>query len=149
NSSWPGGPMAATVFLSNSTGTTFKLVADNDTVAVLTSVVGTNCSQFLSGFNTSAPPVPFMESEEKPEQVVQYYRASSAALTLDGYNNTAVFAPENSTSDTPLPAGIDTNLLDCLNATTGSAVPLVDGATTLSPPTIGVLAFVLLLRAVL
>ncbi|KAF7356063.1 hypothetical protein MVEN_00936100 [Mycena venus] len=149
NSSRPGGPMTAGVFLSNSTGTTFRVVADNDTVTDLISVVGTNCSQFLSGFNSSAPPISFNETEEKPEQVVQYYRASSAALTLDGYNNTAVFAPENSTSDTSLPGGIDTNLLNCLNATIGAAVPLVDGATTLYSPTMGVLALTLLLRAVL
>jgi hypothetical protein len=77
---------------------------------------------------------------------VQYYRASSVALSLDGYNNSAVFAPENSTADTPLPSSVDTNLLDCLNGTIGLAVPLVDSARwTMSVPSLGVITLVLLL----
>ncbi|KAJ6514272.1 hypothetical protein C8R47DRAFT_944715, partial [Mycena vitilis] len=85
-----------------------------------------NCSQFLASSNSATSPVAFNESGEKPEQVVQHYRASFAALTLDGYNDTAIFAPENSTADTPLPSGVDKNLFDCLNSTIGPAVPLVD-----------------------
>lgn len=142
--------MAASLFQSNATGTTFRLIADNDTVADLIPVVVKNCSSFLVPASTNASaPAAFNETAEKPEQVVQYYRASSVALSLDGYNNTAVFAPENSTADVPLPAGIDTNLLDCLNSTVGAAVPLVDGASTLSPPALGVLALILLLRTLL
>jgi hypothetical protein len=57
-------------------------------------------------------------------QEVQYYRASSVALTLDGYNNTAYFL--NSTDDTPLPESVDKEFLACLNFTIGAAVPLVD-----------------------
>ncbi|KAJ7645137.1 hypothetical protein DFH06DRAFT_1425900 [Mycena polygramma] len=148
NSSRPGGPMAAAAFQSNSS--TFRLVADNDTVADLMPIITANCSQFLTSSNSATAPVAFNESGEKPEQVVQYYRASSAALTLDGYNNTAIFAPENSTADTALPSGVDTNLLDCLNSTIGPAVPLIDSATpAFSPPAMGVLALVFLLRAVL
>ena len=63
-----------------------------------------------------------------PQQVIQYYRASSAVLTLDGYNNSATFSSNESASDSPLPQNIDTTLLECLNQTIGSAVPLVDGA---------------------
>ncbi|KAJ7865736.1 hypothetical protein B0H14DRAFT_3442764 [Mycena olivaceomarginata] len=99
NISRPGGPMAPAVFQSNSTGTTFRLVADNSTVADLMPDITANCSHFL---------VPTS---------ISYYRASSVALSLDGYNNSAVFAPENSTADTPLPSSVDTNLLDCLNGT--------------------------------
>ncbi|KAJ7136816.1 hypothetical protein C8R44DRAFT_566961, partial [Mycena epipterygia] len=126
NSSRPGGPMASAAFQSNSTaGTTFWLVADNATVTALMAIIATNCSSSLTHASTNATlPTPFNVSAQKPEQVVQYYRASSVALSLDGYNNTAVFAPENSTANTPLPAGIDTTLLGCLNTTIGSAVPL-------------------------
>ncbi|KAF7328866.1 hypothetical protein MVEN_02516300 [Mycena venus] len=135
NSSRPGGPIAFAVFQSNSTGTTFRLVADNDTVADVMSDVATNCSQFLTPASINATAPTMFNGSVEPEQVVEYYRASSVALTLDGYNNSAVFAPENSTADTPLPTGIDTNLLECLNDTIGSAVPLVDGApSTLSAP---------------
>jgi hypothetical protein len=69
-----------------------------------------------------------------PEQVVQWYRASSFALSLDGYNNTAALpanAPASNTSaapsmpDTPLPAAVSGTFLACLNSTIAAAVPLV------------------------
>ncbi|KAJ7216274.1 hypothetical protein B0H12DRAFT_1032315 [Mycena haematopus] len=145
NSSRPGGPMAMALFQSNSTGTTFRLVSDNATVADLMTDVATNCSQFLTAADIAATlPTPFNRTVE-PEQVVQYYRASSVALTLDGYNNTAVFAPENSTTDTPLPTGIHTNLLRCLNDTIGLAVPLVNGAPRVSIPDLRLGAVLILL----
>ena len=53
-------------------------------------------------------------------------------LTLDGYNDTTALTANTNTSqtapDTPLPSGIDTTLLNCLNSTIGAAAPLVDGA---------------------
>ncbi|KAJ7606597.1 hypothetical protein B0H17DRAFT_864896, partial [Mycena rosella] len=57
-------------------------------------------------------------------------------LSLDGYNS-AMFAPENATADTPLPAAVDANLLECLSVTIGPAVPLVDGARALATPGAG------------
>jgi hypothetical protein len=76
---------------------------------------------------------------------VQYYRASSVALTLDGYNNTGALAPEG-TPDTPLPTNIDTSLLDCLNQTIGLAVPLIDGAVfQLAAPNMGLVCLAWLL----
>ena len=53
-------------------------------------------------------------------------------LTLDGYNNSATFSSTESVSDSPLPQNIDTKLLECLNQTIGSAVPLIDPETWLS-----------------
>ena len=53
-------------------------------------------------------------------------------LTLDGYNNSATFSSTESVSDSPLPQNIDTKLLECLNLTIGSAVPLIDPETWLS-----------------
>ncbi|KAJ7767803.1 hypothetical protein B0H16DRAFT_1210994, partial [Mycena metata] len=139
NGSRPGGPMSMASFQSNSTGTTFRLIADNTTVADLIPILATNCSSHLVVASSNAT-TPFNASDAEPEQTVQYYRASSVALTLDGYNNTADFAPENSTANTPLPTGIDTDLLNCLNATIGQAVPLIDGArATISAPSLGVL----------
>ena len=120
-------------FISNSTSnTTFHLLADNSTVTSLISTINANCSDLYSPssstiavpLNVSDPNVP------KPEQAVQYYRASSVALTLDGYNNTATFTNDTNAPDTPLPAGIDTVLLDCLNQTIGLSAPLVDAAGT-------------------
>jgi hypothetical protein len=72
----------------------------------------------------------------RPEQVVQWYRASSFALSLDSYNNSAALAsnmpkdnntaPPPLSSDTPLPSGLNTTFLSCLNRTIGDALPLVD-----------------------
>jgi hypothetical protein len=117
-------------FISNSTNTTFHLLADNSTVTSLIPILDTNCSTHLSAsssttavtFNPSDPNAP------QPQQAVQYYRASSVVLTLDGYNDTAALSNDANAPDTPLPPNIDTILLDCLNQTIGLSVPLVDAA---------------------
>ncbi|KAF8997089.1 hypothetical protein BDQ17DRAFT_1401051 [Cyathus striatus] len=97
---------------------TFHILSDSDTMNALYSDITANCSSFLS---TSSQPL-------KPEQVVQYYRASSIALTLDGYNNTATYAANDSAPDSPLPDGYDGALLYCLNGTIGQSAVLLDGA---------------------
>jgi hypothetical protein len=49
-------------------------------------------------------------------------------LTLDGYNDTAVYNANDSTPDVPLPVNVDRTLLNCLNETIGNNVPLVGAA---------------------
>ncbi|KAJ7177448.1 hypothetical protein C8R43DRAFT_1118440 [Mycena crocata] len=151
NSSRPGGAQFTASFQSNSTGTVFRIVSDNSTVADLMSDIAANCSMYLvPAASNAATPFSNATQQPGPEQVVQYYRASSVALSLDGYNNSAVFAPENSTADTTLPAGIDMNLLNCLNYTVGLAVPLVDSAHMLQAPRVWlpvVVCVVLVLRS--
>jgi hypothetical protein len=143
NTSRTGGPMMYANFVSNSTNaTTFHIVADNTTVASLITDITSNCSSFLNAGSSSTTPIAFNDSDSstpKPEQTVQYYRASTVALTLDGYNNSATFNDDNSSEDamSPLPGGIDMDLLNCLNATVGEAVPLIDGAAGLSPMRLG------------
>lgn len=61
----------------------------------------------------------------RPETIIQYYRASSVALSLDGYNNTAAFSGHENDTDAPLPSWVDSTFLQCVNATIGEAVPLV------------------------
>lgn len=61
-----------------------------------------------------------------PEQVVQWYRASSFALSLDTYNNSAASHPFDGDADTPLPTDVNIEFLNCLNTTIGKALPLVD-----------------------
>ncbi|KAL0573020.1 hypothetical protein V5O48_008948, partial [Marasmius crinis-equi] len=123
NSSRPGGPLYTAFFQSNSSQqsrTVLRVVADNSTIVSLLSDVDRNCSTFFapqsvttgSQFNTSAP-------APKPEQVIQYYRASSVALALDGYNNSAVFSRDERTRDTDLPSGIDVDMINCVNQTIG------------------------------
>lgn len=126
NLSRPGGPMSQANFVSNSTGTAFHLLADKSTVASLIFSIGTNCSHSLAEASSTSPTT-FNTSDlnaPKPEQAVEYYRASSAVLTLDGYNNTAMLSNDTNTPDAPLPTGIDTTLLICLNQTIGFSVPI-------------------------
>jgi len=114
---------------SSQQSTTFRLLADNATVVELIQDIVTACSGNLTSPG-SIVPTAYNDSipAPKPEQTVQYYRASTVALTLDGYNNTGAFSEDDNTPDTPLPTNIDTNLLNCLNTTIGEAVPLVDAA---------------------
>lgn len=126
NSSRPGGSMAVAIFPSSSTNTTLRLVADNSTVSDLITAVKANCSSSLNSAGTSSSPSPYVDTP-RPEQVVQYYRASSLALTLDGYNNTATFQAEG-TPDASLPDNVDAKLLECANQTIGLAAPLISGA---------------------
>lgn len=130
NSSRPGGPMTQAAFISGSSNTTFHVLADNSTVTSLISSIKTNCTSVLSNSSsTSATSYdPTAPNAPRPEQVIQYYRASSVALTLDGYNNSATFSADENAPNTPLPTNIDTNLMDCLNQTIGVAVPLIDSA---------------------
>lgn len=123
--------MEATFVSNNSSpNTTFHVLSDNTTITSLIVTVNANCSTYLSN-SSSTSPFPFNASAPNaphPEQAIQYYRASSAVLTLDGYNNSATFGSNESMQDSPLPPNIDVKLLECLNQTIGLAVPLVDGA---------------------
>lgn len=90
-----------------------------------------------SAFNESDPNMP------KPESTVQYYRASSVALVLQGYNNTAALSEDANQTQTALPSDVDSELLSCLNFTIGEAVPLIDGACPkFTTPTMGIFSLV-------
>ena len=122
--------MVTSTYASNTQNTTFYFVADNDTVTDMIPVLQQNCSSVLN-LNISTTPVAYNIDDPntpKPEEAIQYYRASSAALMLEGYNNTAQLSDDTSLPDAPLPASIDMNLLACLNETIGAALPLVDAA---------------------
>lgn len=123
--------MVTSAYVSNTQNTTFYLVSDNDTATTMVPILQQNCSSVLNS-GISNTPVPYNINDSnspKPEETVQYYRASSAALMLDGYNNTAQLSDDTSLPDVPLPSNIDMNLLACLNDTIGAAIPLVDAAS--------------------
>ncbi|KAJ7250843.1 hypothetical protein B0H12DRAFT_1120069 [Mycena haematopus] len=133
NSSRPGGVMTTASFQSNGpNGTVFRILADLTTTTDLINDILANCSASLTNSSISAAgsPTTYNDSSTsslpQPEQIVQYYRASSIALSLDGYNDTAIFQAEG-TPDIPLPSDIDATTLDCLNQTIGLAAPLIGG----------------------
>ncbi|KAJ6540873.1 hypothetical protein DFH09DRAFT_1396041 [Mycena vulgaris] len=115
-----GGALMTALFLSNDADRTiFRILADNDTVLSLITDITSSCTSNLTApADKAADFIP--DQPPMPEQVIQYYRASSVALALDGYNNTAVFAPDNTTAKVPLPGNINPNLLNCLNKTIGA-----------------------------
>lgn len=114
---------------------TLRIVGDNTSVTAVYYAVVANCSAANSASATQA----FTPSDDgdwpRPEQVIQWYRASSFALALDGYNNSAslpAFMPASNTSapqilaDAPLPLSLNMTFLACVNATVGASVPLID-----------------------
>lgn len=122
--------MAEATFVSNSTNTPFHVLSDNSTIASLITSIHTNCSSSLSSSSSTSPRA-YNASEPgapQPEQAIQYYRASSVVLTLDGYNNSATLSNDPNATDSPLPSGIDMTLLDCLNQTIALSAPLVNSA---------------------
>ena len=70
-----------------------------------------------------------------PETTIQWYRASSFALTLDGYNNTAALpsnaplsndSPPSNIPSTPLPTALNSTALFCLNSTIAATLPILE-----------------------
>ncbi|KAJ7038056.1 hypothetical protein C8F04DRAFT_1091208 [Mycena alexandri] len=153
NSSRPGGGMTTASFSSAPTAanvSVFRILADETTTGSLLPDIFANCSRYMNSSSSNQilffPP--YNETgtaPPQPEQVIQYYRASSIALALDGYNNTSIFEADG-TPDVPLPSsGIDTALLDCLNQTIGLAAPLITsgGQWTAIPNNMGLLSLML------
>jgi hypothetical protein len=135
NATRPGGVQMTAAFPSLvQNDTTFRILADNFTVVSLVEDIRLSCSSLIRDVSSiSATPYSDTLPAPKPEQAIQYYRASSVSLTLDSYNNTGVFGPPE-TPDTPLPTAIDVSLMNCLNSTIGAAVPLVGGSTSTNLP---------------
>jgi hypothetical protein len=142
NTSRPGGPLEFALFHSKNTSSTFMVLADKSTVSSLIGPVDANCSSYLSKDNTSSSPTPYTNQSTAPgpEQAIQYYRASSAVLVLDGYDSGVLNGTQNLNTSVapvlPLPSGIDTMLLTCLNDTIGRAVPLIDAGFRTGPPAV-------------
>jgi hypothetical protein len=83
NSTRPGGVLvqAAIPEPDSINGTTYRFIADTTTVEVILADLTSNCSA-----PTALPSRPFDPSQPPPvdpSQVIQYYRASSAALTRE------------------------------------------------------------------
>jgi len=105
---------------------TYYIIADRDTnLAIMTSIV-TWCQAtplWATIFDPETSPV-------KPENVIQYYRASSFALAFKGYNNT--FARQANTEapitdSTPLPDFVEYSpFRNCVDGVIMNALPVVD-----------------------
>ncbi|KDR70410.1 hypothetical protein GALMADRAFT_144709 [Galerina marginata CBS 339.88] len=152
NTSRPGGQLTTVSFTSaldtssssldttttttpSQAGMTYRILSDNSTIADLVPHILSSCSVLLSipaSSNTMANYTGF--DAPHPEEIIQYYRASSIALSMDGYNNSATYPFTGNSDgtenppDSPLPTTADLNLMDCLNQTIGTDAPLADAA---------------------
>lgn len=137
--------------------TTLHIISDNATVHWLTAFLnadphdpdaGYGCANLLNISNSSPGPYPFNGNgtDPRPEQAIQYYRASSVVLALEGYNNTAALTGDANATPVPLPS-VDMDMLKCFNDTIGQYVPLFGSASVASPP--GVAGLVAFMYAVL
>lgn len=126
NASRPGGRMTTMTLTQQSTNDTLRIISDHGTVDILGQKLQQRCSSHFATppSGTRAPYEGSGTSLPAPEHVIQYYRGSSVALALDGYNNSATFSEDDSTPNTALPT-IDADFLNCINSTIGSQVPLV------------------------
>ncbi len=130
------------------------VLADKSTVSSLIGTVNANCSSYLSKDNTSSSPTPYTNQSTAlgPQKALQYYRASTAVLLLDGFDSGVLNSTQNvNTSVVPvisLPNGTDTRLLTCLNDTIGRAVPLIDAGFQTGPPAVYTLLIAWLLAGV-
>ena len=134
----PGGALKTITFSTPETNSQvydFHLLADNATATSLLGYIASNCSSVLNSNSTGSQPIVSFNATDpgriRPEQVVYYYRASSIALTLDGYNDTVALDANATANDThtPLPDWVNSELLDCLNETIGLGAPLVTNTT--------------------
>jgi len=107
------------------------VITDNSTAVYLRTTISSSCQNTTSLI--VSPPFPYNSSvagSPKPEQSIQYYRASSVVLTLDGYNDTIVLSSNSTGTPIPLPSGVDIGLLNCVNQTIGFSVPLVGASSS-------------------
>ncbi|KAG8902856.1 hypothetical protein FRB99_004018 [Tulasnella sp. 403] len=110
----------------------YVLLGDHDSIVAVTSYLQSNCSANVAqptAFNPNDP------NAIQPQQIVQFYRASSFALALTSYNNPAnnpANAPASNDSalsglpDVPIPPGTNLTFLDCVNNTIGANVPVLE-----------------------
>ncbi|KIJ46254.1 hypothetical protein M422DRAFT_29387 [Sphaerobolus stellatus SS14] len=134
NSSRPGGALLTVPFQppnSSNNTQTFRLLSDNATLTALIPSIISSCSP-ASSQNIKATPFTNSSAGPRPEQVIQYYRSSSIALGLDGYNNTSVFSNNTNATDTPLPTIGNQTFLNCLNSTIGNQALLLDDSSNSS-----------------
>ena len=116
--------------------TVLRVIADNSSTFSIIDSVTRNCTSYLRPLsNSSSTTVAIPDNLDTnststilPDHAIQYYRASSVVLTLDGYNNTAALGNVQGLPQIILPDWVDIQFLDCVNVTIGESVPLVDVA---------------------
>ena len=105
----------------------FFFVSDKYTVIQMNATIYNVCGEYHT-FTVSAPIALNSTGNIKPENVVQFYRGDSAALLLQGYNNTEELLGHPHMIPNPqFPPGVGLDLVSCIDRTVDKSIPLMDG----------------------
>ena len=109
----------------------YYLIGDIDSVISITASMVDWCHAVPKWPSSFAP---LANNSLRPENVLQYYRSSSFALAFRGYNNSFALPPLNTSTNllheqsSSLPDLVQYSpFLKCINETTASALPILDG----------------------
>ena len=130
----------------------FFFVSDNYTVVQMNATINNVCAGY-NVFTISTPITLNSTGNIKPESVVQFYRGDSAALLLQGYDNTEELSGHpHMIPNPPFPPEVGLDLISCIDRTVAKSIPLMDGGglSALEKGAIagGVISFVLALWAI-
>jgi len=120
----------------------FYLIGDSSSASVAQVALTANCNatSLNEPFTALMYPIPDgTNTTHYPEstEIIQFYRASSFALSLRGFDVSTL--PEGTASaDAALPVSVDRAFLQCINSTIASTIPILDASNrhTLPPAVI-------------
>ena len=115
----------------------FYIIGDSSSVSLADLALNVNCNTTdLAPYTNLTNPVPDAEGTNttfypKATEIIQFYRASSFALALVGFNASALpaFSDDAPYVGTPLdtlPDYVDRPLLQCMNSTIAFIIPIMD-----------------------
>jgi hypothetical protein len=123
----PGGEVVEMTITSRANGTLpFSFVSDAFTAGEVNGTIITNCIDAIV-----SDPIPFNSTGNiQPRSVVQYYRGGTAAILLQGYDNSKESpSSSNPVPNPPFPPSINITSWECLNSTIGESLPLMNGGS--------------------
>ena len=148
NTSRPGGEVVQmTIAPKANNSVRFHFISDHHSATEVQSAIRGNCTDVkvenLALFNST--------NDLRPDTVVQFYRGDSAAILLQGYDNTReVPGSADSVPNPPFPSSVNMSTWGCLNYTIGESIPLMNSASSLfDSTTFLVFCFILFLRKIL
>ncbi|CAG7851178.1 SubName: Full=Uncharacterized protein {ECO:0000313/EMBL:CCA71845.1} [Serendipita indica DSM 11827] len=140
----PGGPVGVVKLAPDTShwngvdaNEVYEMIGDRESLMFMMADLVDWCHaqpQLIRRFNPSAAS---NNTQPQPENVLQYYRASSFAIAYSGYNNTFALGSSNPTTSqsfadsSPLPSQIaNSAFLQCINSTIANALPIADSVDT-------------------
>ena len=104
----------------------FFFVSDSYTVNQVSNALAESCL-----ISNISDPIPFnLTGNMQPGNLLQYYRGDSAAILLEGYDNSKEPSDSpNLVPNPPFPLNVSVDAWSCLNQTIGASVPLMNTAS--------------------